>query len=102
MCDNRLLVDIKPGSMRMQQIHGGPPGVNRISQTAGRMPVSSEETNVRASRFKPGTTRCCAVQHPDQSERQTRGTTVRSTWMPAVRVEYTPFSCGVVPAGMGV
>src|SRR5215467_1186792 len=54
------------------------------------------ETNVRASRTGPGATKCCAVQHPGQTDVQARGTTETSTLVPAVRVESTSFSWRVV------
>ena len=57
--------------------------------------LERKEPNVRASRTAPGTTMCCAVQHPGQTAHQTRGTTQTATVMPVSSISL-PFSCGVV------
>jgi len=83
----------------MHDLHHTPPLSPERILAAGKMLVRPE-TNVRASPSGPGITECCAVQHPGQTEVQTRGTTETSTLMPAVRTS-VPFSLGVVRESHG-
>jgi hypothetical protein len=66
-------------------------------QDAGEL----EETHMRACRTVPGTTVECAEQHPDQSVKQTRGTTVKSIWIPAFGPSIPHFHPRVCAGGHG-
>src|SRR5919202_1973704 len=89
--DHRLLVDVQPRNMGVDNVHRLP----RQHAAAGRMPLV-QETNVRAARQVPGTTKRCAAQHPDRSTLQVRNTKQLTTSMPAVRRHDTRFSSYVV------
>ena len=52
--------------MSMDKLHGAPPSQEQDRSAAGRIP-SVVETDVRASRTSPDTSKRCAVQNPGQS-----------------------------------